>query len=196
MKNWTNSIALALTAATLTLTAACTDDGPGSVAVVPDPEPGDPAIYAPDGWPLQIGDKVSYRRKQELGSQFPGLGSVYGISVVNGRTYGARWGNGAGFLPDEDFSNPQHPQLAQRRSLGLGFHFIYEGHFPMTVNDWYWQHEKDLLPEHLHGRIEYHEEVKTYHSPDRQRRWEEERAQMRADGLLPTPAQRLPERKR
>ncbi len=32
MKNWTNSIALALTAATLTLTAACTDPTPADVA--------------------------------------------------------------------------------------------------------------------------------------------------------------------
>ncbi len=32
MKTWTNSIALALMAATLTLTAACTEDGPGAFA--------------------------------------------------------------------------------------------------------------------------------------------------------------------
>ena len=31
MKNWTNSIALALTAATLTLTAGCTEDRPASL---------------------------------------------------------------------------------------------------------------------------------------------------------------------
>ena len=191
--------ALAALVATLTL-AGCTEDRPATITEAePETEPGDPATYAPAGWPLQIGDKVSYRRKQELGAQFPGLGSVYGISVVNGRTYGARWGYGDGLLMDEDF-----PQMERWRALGVGFHLIYEGHFPMTVNDRYWQYEKDRLPEHLHGRIEYHEEVKRYDLPDRrgyrhpewQRMWEEERAQMRADGLLPTPAQRSPERKR
>ncbi len=38
MKNWTNSIALALTAATLTLTAACTDPTPADVAAPAEPE--------------------------------------------------------------------------------------------------------------------------------------------------------------
>ncbi len=47
MKNWTNSIALALTAATLTLTAtACTEDGPGAFAEPEAPEAFDPeTIY-------------------------------------------------------------------------------------------------------------------------------------------------------
>ncbi len=193
MKNWTNSIALALMAATLTLTAACTEDGPGSVADAPEPEPGDPAIYAPDGWPLQIGDKVSSRRRQELGAEFPGMGGVYGINVVNGRTYGARFGVGDGYLPDEDFSDPQ---MARWRDAGYpGSHYIYEGHYRKTVSDVWWQYEHQL-PEHLHGRIEYHEAVKRLRRPDQQRQWEEHRAQMRAEGRLPTPAQRSPERKR
>lgn len=176
-RTWMHTIAaLALTAATLTLTAGCTEDGPGSVADVPAPEPGDPAIYAPDGWPLQIGDKVSNR--WELGAQFPSLGIVYGINVVNGRTYGARWGSG--------------------HSLGMGFHDIYEGHFPITVSDVYWQYEKDRLPEHLHGRIEYHEAQPKGGPRNRNldKMFIEHRERMRAEGLLPTPAQRSPERKR
>lgn len=208
MKAWT--FTAAALAATLTL-AACLEDGPGAVSAVPGPapEPGDPATYAPAGWPLQIGDKLSSRRRRELGQQFPGLGGVYGINVVNGRTYGARWGYGDGLLMDEDPPPVErwydwYPPSSRFRPKRLRVHFIYEGHFPMTVNDRYWQYEKDRLPEHLHGRIEYHEEVKRYDLPDRrgyryperQRIWEEERAQMRADGLLPTPAQRSPERNR
>ena len=196
MKGWTNSIALALTAATLTLTAACIDDGPGSVADAPDPEPGDPATYAPEGWPLQIGDKVSIRRRTELhNTEFPRFGGVSAINVVAGRTYGARWGNGAEavFLPDEDIT----PELKVLVDHGLttGWHYVYEGHFRETVNDMLWQDEH-LLPEHLHGRIEYHEDVKRMRDPGKQRRWEELRARMRAEGLLPPPEQLSPVRKR
>ena len=38
MKNWTNSLALALMAATLTLTAACTEDGPAASMTEAEPE--------------------------------------------------------------------------------------------------------------------------------------------------------------
>jgi hypothetical protein len=185
--------AAAAIAATLTL-AACTEDGPSAVSAVPEPEPGDPTIYAPDGWPLQVGDAVSFRRERELGAEFPGLGNVFAIHVVNGRTYGARFGLGDGFLPDEDFSDSQ---MARWRDAGYpGDHLVYEGHFPETVNDRYWQYERDRLPEHLHGRIEYHEDVKRLPIPRQQRAWEEQRARMRAEGLLPTSAQRSPGRKR
>lgn len=195
MKTWTNSLAMAALATTLTL-AGCTEDGPGSVSALPDPEPGDPAIYAPDGWPLQIGDKVSIRRRTELEEvEFPSLGSVGAINVVAGRTYGARWGNGAEavFLPDEDIT----PALKMMVDHGVttGWHYVYEGHFRETVNDMYWRDEHQL-PEHLHGRIEYHEDVKRLRDPNKQRRWEENRARMRAEGLLPPPEQLSPVRKR
>ena len=188
MKAWT--LTAAVLATTLTL-AGCAEDGP-DVAAAPNAEPGDPAVYAPGGWPLEIGDKISHRRMHdEIGKEFPGLGDVWAINVVNGRTYGARWGYGSGWLADEDFS--RFPQLTARSP---GSHRIYEGHFPMKVRDMYWQYERERLPEHLHGRIEYYEAVKRLSRPDHQKAWEELRARMRAEGLLPTPSEMSPERKR
>ena len=197
MKTWTETPTLAALAVLFTLPlAGCTEDGP-DVAAVPEPAPGDPAIYAPDGWPLQIGDRVSLRRKRELVAAIPGLGAVEGINVVKGVTYGARWKEGPGFLPDEDLSTHNN---VLRRKWGLpGYHYVYEGHFPAKVADTFWQYERERLPEHLHERISYFEVVKEYDRygrPDRQQEWEAERARMRAGGLLPTPAQMSPERKR
>ena len=179
--------------------SACAEDG-RDVAGAPDAAPGDPAVYAPEGWPLKVGDEISARRREELtafgrwreGSsraEFPGLGAVEAIHEVNGRTYGARFGYGVGFLSDEDFSNVT---IARERRLGLpGRHYIYEGHFPAKVADTHWRHEH-LLPEHLRGRIEYYEEVRSFERADHQHEWEEERARMRASGLLPTPDQMSP----
>ena len=192
-KAWT--LTAAALAATLTL-AGCAAADPG-VAAGPEPAPGDPAIYAPDGWPLQIGDRISMRQRRELSAKNPGLGAVEGINVVDGITYGARWTEGAGSLPDEDLSTHNN---ALRREYGLpGFHYIYEGHFPEKVADTFWQYERERLPEHLHGRISYYEVMKEfdrYGRPDRQLEWETERARMKAEGLLPTRAQLSPERKR
>ncbi len=194
MKNWTETLTLAALAVLFTLPlAGCAEDAPG-VAAVPEPAPGDPGIYAPDGWPLQIGDKVSLRGRWELEAKFPGLGSVEAINVVDGRTYGVHWAEGAGFLPDEDFSI--HNNAVRRRHGLPGIHYIYDGHFPEKVADIYWQYERERLPEHLHGRISYYEVVKNYERADHQQEWEASRARMRAEGLLPTPAQRSPERKR
>ena len=148
MKAWT--LTAAAIAATLTL-AGCIEDAPG-VAAVPEPAPGDPAIYAPDGWPLQIGDKFSTRRFRELAKEFPSPGGVWAVNVVNGRTYAGRFGSGSGTLPDEDLSDPQ---LAFVHEIGLGSHHVYEGHFPATVPERY-REDEHLLPEHLQGRIEYH----------------------------------------
>ena len=195
MKNWTETLTLAAVAAAVTLTA-CLDE-PGSMIEADAPDLEDPAIYAPDGWPLQIGDKVSERGRSELSATIPGLGAVEGINVVNGVTYGARWRTGPGFLPDEDLSTHNN---VLRRKYGLpGFHYIYEGHFPEKVADTFWRYERERLPEHLHGRISYYEVVKNFDRtvpPDWQQRWDENRARMRAEGLLPTTAQMAPERRR
>ena len=48
---------LALALATLAH-AACLEGGP-HVAAAPDAAPGDPAVYAPEGWPLEICDRLS-----------------------------------------------------------------------------------------------------------------------------------------
>ncbi len=153
MKPWTETLTLAALAVLFTLPlAGCAEDGPG-VAAVPEPAPGDPAIYAPAGWPLQIGDKVSTRRFRELNAKFPSFGlTSTAINVVNGRTYAARFGSGEGFLPDEDFSDPQ---LAFLRDLDFGSHHVYEGHFPRRVPETF-REDEHLLPEHLRGRIDYY----------------------------------------
>lgn len=133
MKTWTSTLTLAALAATLTLAAGCTEDGPGSVSAVPDPEPGDPAIYAPDGWPLQIGDNVSYDRALELQKEFLAYGGITGIHLVGGRVYGACWG------------------------LDESGERIYAGHCPKKAR---WtpesvQEREGALPERFRGKIEY-----------------------------------------
>ena len=152
MKNWTNSIALALMAATLTLTAACTEDGPGSVADAPTPEPGDPAIYAPDGWPLQIGDRVSWKTMGDLHTQFrlplagersPWTLIVGGLHLVEDRVYAPRL---------EALSDSEWPDL-----------WVYRGHFPIRFEAFLRNTESDLPPE-FHGKVEYQ-------TPQNPRRW-------------------------
>ena len=142
MKNWTNSIALALMAATLTLTAACTEDGPGSVADVPAPEPGDPAIYAPDGWPLQIGDRISRQENSRLRSKFQTPGFTWStrhaptsLHVVGGRVYAP---------------------VFQKDYTKVGEYVrVYRGHFRVRLPESMREQEPDLPPE-FHGRIEYY----------------------------------------
>ncbi len=154
MKNWTNSIALALAAATLTLTAACTEDRPGSVADVPTPEPGDPAIYAPDGWPLQIGDRVSWDGRGKVLAQFqvplsgersPWLAVTFGVQVVGNRVYAPR------FVPLDD-GDSEWPDL-----------WVYRGHFPIRFEAFLRNTESDL-PSEFHGKVEYQ-------TPQNPRRW-------------------------
>ncbi len=142
MKNWTNSIALALMAATLTL-AGCTDDGPGPVSAVPEPEPGDPAIYAPDGWPLQIGDRISRQEKSRLYGKFKTPGFTWstrraptsGLHLVGGRVYAP---------------------VFQRDLSKVGeYATVYRGHFRVRLPESMREQEPDLPPE-FHGRIEYY----------------------------------------
>ena len=143
MKNWTNAIALALMAATLTLTAAaCTEDGPGAVAAVPEPEPGDPAIYAPDGWPLQIGERISRQENSRLHMKFRTPGFTWrtrsaptSLHLVGGRVYAP---------------------VFQRDLSKVGeYATVYRGHFRVRLPESMREQEPDLPPE-FHGRIEYY----------------------------------------
>ena len=134
MKAWTETPTLAALAVLFTLPlAGCAEDGP-DVAAVPEPEPGDPAIYAPDGWPLQTGDVVSYDRALQLQREFLGHGGITGMHLVNGRIYGACWGRN---------------QEGER---------IYAGHCPKVAR---WmpesvrQEREAELPERFRGQIEY-----------------------------------------
>ena len=75
----------------------------------------DPAIYAPDGWPLRIGDRVTAEDRDRLRKEF--LSPYHwAIHVVGDQLYAARWD-----WPDEphDYSR-----------------LVYAGHFPATM-PWY-----------------------------------------------------------
>ena len=106
MKAWT--LTAAAIAAALTL-AGCAEDGPDVVAV-PDAEPGDPAIYAPDGWPLEIGEHVAWSAKGKLFDRFPNRGGIFAVRSVDGEVYSARF---------------RGPRFCE----GEGVHFVYEGHY-------------------------------------------------------------------
>ena len=137
MKTWTETLTLAALAATLTL-AGCADAAP-HMEVVPELEPGDPVIYAPDGWPLQIGDFVPDGGAVGLLTrEFTSYRGIVGMRLVGGQVYGARF---------------------ERAPLGEAGQF-YEGHFPKEAR---WWPERDRaegesrLPERFRGRIEYRE---------------------------------------
>ena len=115
-------------AATLTLTA-CMDE-PASIDpdAAEDAAPGDPAVYAPDGWPLQIGDAVPYGLGRELSESFLSYGGIVGMHLVGDKVYGAEYGS------------------------------VYMGHFPKkalwdrgTVAE-----RESVLPERFRGKIEYY----------------------------------------
>ncbi|MYA17530.1 MAG: hypothetical protein F4086_11455 [Gemmatimonadetes bacterium] len=138
MKNWTETLTLAVLAVLFTLTlAGCAEDG-SNVAAVPEPAPGDPAIYAPDGWPLQIGDRPSDDQMSQIWKGFLRYRGIEGMHLVGDRVYGARFING-----------------------------VYEGHFPAKAR-WAPEmatalvsrtraESESLLPERFRGRIEYKE---------------------------------------
>ncbi len=113
MKAWT--LTAAAIAATLTL-AGCAEDGPGSMIEAGDP--GDPAIYAPDGWPLQIGDFVPDGGGVGLlRREFPSYSGIVGMHLVGGQVYGARF----------ERVNPTENGR------------VYEGHFPKEAR---WEPER------------------------------------------------------
>ncbi|MDE2654449.1 MAG: hypothetical protein OXI71_11640 [Gemmatimonadota bacterium] len=137
MKTWTETLTLAALAVLFTLPlAGCAEDGSG-VAAVPEPAPGDPAIYAPDGWPLQIGDVVSADWKSQLPNKFLSYRGITGMHLVGDRVYGARFTEIGGMTPT----------------------FRYDGHFPEKAR---WgpesdreENERQWLPERFRGVIEY-----------------------------------------
>ena len=131
MRNRTDTLTLAAVAATLTL-AGCTDNGPGSVIEADEePTPGDPAVFAPDGWPLQIGDTLAPGQEIQLQKDFLRYGLITGMHLVGDQVYGARYRFGS--------------DLSVR---------IYEGHFPKRA---YTKRENEhRLPPEFHGKVEYY----------------------------------------
>jgi len=147
MKTWI--LTAAALAAALTL-AGCAEDRPASIVGADAPVPGDPAIYAPDGWPLQIDDPVSWQTLVELHERFqlplrhsaeehgrfhPWKLETTGMHLVEGRVYSPRY---------ED-SDPTR--------IGNST-WVYRGHFPALFHEWLRNTESDLPPE-FHGKVEY-----------------------------------------
>ena len=148
-----------LPALAVALAAGCEDRPAADIADSDTPEPGDPAVYAPDGWPLKIGDRISDGRRFELESQFPSIGGMEAIHVIGGQAYGARFTDEDGLVPDDDWArglNPGYRERMEAMGLADARHFVYAGHFPERVPQAFRENEH-RLPRHLHGHIEYEE---------------------------------------
>lgn len=115
--------------------AGCQDvmETPGTVAMPEATVPGDPAFYAPEGWPLQIGDEITEAERQQMYENFPSLSNGgCALHLIGDVVYSAKWG----------WSNDG------------GHGRIYEGHFPASVPMRYKDREH-TLPPRFHGRITY-----------------------------------------
>lgn len=97
------------------------------------PVPGDPAFYAPDGWPPEIGDEITDVARRRLAKDFPSLGP---------------WGHALHLVGDVVYA------ATHREAPGETHGFIYEGHFPASVAMRYKDREP-TLPPRFHGKISY-----------------------------------------
>lgn len=113
--------------------------GPSSEAISPEVPagPGDPAFYAPPGWPLAIGDRITVKRLVELRSDFPNrIGDAE--HVVGDTVYSANWYAHKGALPGED---PEFIPVSEDWSHPFpghdeGFHLVYAGHYAAPDRAW------------------------------------------------------------
>ena len=127
--------------AALALTA-CTENGPENmtgvvteVVALATAEAGDPAVYAPPGWPLQIGDTLGYEFLHELTRQrFYSSRVGHAMHVVGDTIYEAKWR-----LP----TSP-HGTL------------VYRGHYPTRPQPSYLRDRiEGSLPERFYGKVLY-----------------------------------------
>lgn len=137
-------------AALLTL-GGCQDAGP-DMAAASATAPGDPTIYAPAGWPLQIGDRVSWERAAELRERFrlPGLPGA-GESAFTAVSSSWRSYTGMHLVGDRVYA-----ALIVDDPTKLGdYTAVYRGHFPIRFRESLRRQEPDLPPE-FHGKIKYY----------------------------------------
>lgn len=159
MKNQTLALAAALVAL-----VACSEDGP-DVSSLSEPV----SANAPDGWPLEVGDQITWKRLGELQSEFPGRLGV-AEHAVGDIVYTAKWDIHRGALPGEDPKYLTEPDDS---------HVAYAGHYPWDqwafgvrgspYSTWYssknglklihppdrvsaWYATWDRLPKEAHGR--------------------------------------------
>ena len=128
------------------ITVACGPDTPETTFLPEEAASGDPALYAPEGWSLRIGDTLSMdgRYAGEWGDfvdQFPSVDYLgYGLRVVNGVVYKA------GFRPVDILEPGADPLTAVSG-------FEYRGHVPV---EFFWLHDDHVLPPQLKGVREVH----------------------------------------
>lgn len=141
--------------ATLLVLGGCRNAGTEVVAA-PGQEGGDPAVYAPDGWPLRIGDRVSSARWDELRDQFQVPLPPRGQSSIGPRR--RPWA--ATHIAMRIVDGKVYDALFEYDPTKVGdFALVYRGHFRKRFAEWQRPGEADLPPE-FHGKIEY------YRSPD------------------------------
>ena len=164
MKAWT--LTAAALAATLTL-AGCAEDGPVGMIEADTITHGDPAIYAPDGWPLKIGDRISYAEYERLFDEFqlPGIeprAVPKFPGARDGRPISSPWTRG-----------PVAMHLVGDRVYAALIHFdpkvgeydrVYRGHFPKRFEE-YMRHYEPDLPSEYHGKVEYYPTVPLTSAP-------------------------------
>ena len=168
MKTWTETPTLAALAVLFTLPlAGCTDDGP-DVAAVPDAEPGDPAVYAPDGWPLQIGDRVSYEEWSRLRDEFQLPGVEPRVEPLNpaahaGYTWRSPWNRRAAAM--NLVGGRVYAARIDYDPTKIGdYDNVYRGHFRIRFKEFMRHYEPDLPPE-FHGKVEYYTSPPLSHAP-------------------------------
>lgn len=166
MKPRTDTLILAAFAALLT-GAGCAEDGPASMIETDAPAPGDPAVFAPDGWPLQIGDRISHAEYERLFDEFqlPGIeprAVPKFPGARDGRPISSPWTHHAIAL-----------SLVGDRVYAALFHYdpkvgeydrVYRGHFPRRFEE-YMRHYEPDLPSEYYGKVEYYPTVPLTSSP-------------------------------
>ena len=130
--------------------AACHDGTPGAVTHAEEPTPGDPAAYAPDNWPLQVGDRVSSATLSELRRSFQVPLPPPGESAAG------RWSRPwRGHIALHVVDDRVYEALFEYDPTKLGdYGLVYRGHFPRRFREWKRKGESDL-PSEFHGKVEY-----------------------------------------
>ncbi|MYC19478.1 MAG: hypothetical protein F4X67_12835 [Gemmatimonadales bacterium] len=126
------------------------------MAAVPEPAPGDPAVYAPDGWPLQIGDRVSLEERRRLKLEFllPWPGPVVDRSGYWSPIRARGW-------PETTPWSHFALNLVGDRVYAAKFEFddernyVYMGHFRVRFRE-SMRHFEPELPSEYHGKVEYY----------------------------------------
>ena len=120
----------------LTITVACDPDTPESAFTPEEPVPEDPALYAPDSWPLEVGDTVMSEDWGDLVDQFVTvLQHGRAIRVVDGVAYKADFRTVDVVAPGAD-------------PLTAVVGYVYHGHVPIKH---FWVHDDQVLPPELDG---------------------------------------------